>query len=124
LQRSACGTGISIEDFGGKRPEIAKFPVKFPVSREFAWRRVRSALRRQPKKAGQKQSTNSKLPSISIAYARVFATKFPFVFKASQLLPAAPRDMDATWFVPFGSVKSALKPPASASPGALFFDRN
>jgi hypothetical protein len=26
----------------------AKFPVKFPVSREFAWRRVRSALRRQP----------------------------------------------------------------------------
>jgi hypothetical protein len=35
LQRSSCGTGISIEDFGGKRPEIAKFPVIFPVSREF-----------------------------------------------------------------------------------------
>ena len=29
-------------------PEIAEFPVKFPVSREFAWRPVRSALRRQP----------------------------------------------------------------------------
>ena len=28
--------------------ENSKFPVKFPVSREFAWRRVRSALRRQP----------------------------------------------------------------------------
>jgi hypothetical protein len=23
--------------------------------------------------------------------------KFPFVFKASKTLPAAPRDMDATW---------------------------
>jgi hypothetical protein len=30
----------------------AKFPVKFPVSREFAWRRVRSALRRQPASPG------------------------------------------------------------------------
>jgi hypothetical protein len=29
-------------------PKKANFPVKFPVSREFAWRRVRSALRRQP----------------------------------------------------------------------------
>jgi hypothetical protein len=27
---------------------IAHFPVKFPVSREFAWRRVKTALRRQP----------------------------------------------------------------------------
>jgi hypothetical protein len=26
--------------------------------------------------------------------------KFPFVFSASQSLPAAPRDMDATWFFP------------------------
>jgi hypothetical protein len=24
------------------------FPVKFPVCREFGWRQVRSALRRQP----------------------------------------------------------------------------
>src|SRR5258707_7098578 len=29
-------------------PKIAIFPVKFPVSREFVWRPVRSALRRQP----------------------------------------------------------------------------
>jgi hypothetical protein len=29
-------------------PEIEIFPVKFPVSSEFAWRRVLSALRRQP----------------------------------------------------------------------------
>jgi hypothetical protein len=28
--------------------EIAKFPVKLPVIREFAWRRLRSALCRQP----------------------------------------------------------------------------
>jgi hypothetical protein len=27
---------------------IAEFPVKFPDSREIAWRRARSALRRQP----------------------------------------------------------------------------
>ena len=31
-----------------KDPKFAKFPVKFPVSREFPWRQVRSALRRQP----------------------------------------------------------------------------
>src|ERR1700674_4184428 len=35
-------------EIGLGNPEIAKFPVKIPVSREFAWRRVRSALRRQP----------------------------------------------------------------------------
>src|SRR6202011_25777 len=29
-------------------PRIAKFPVKFPDTRQFAWRLVRSALRRQP----------------------------------------------------------------------------
>src|SRR6266404_9086711 len=29
-------------------PRIAEFPVKFPDTREFAWRQVRSALRRQP----------------------------------------------------------------------------
>ena len=29
-------------------PRIATFPVKFPVSREFVWRRVRSALQPQP----------------------------------------------------------------------------
>ena len=28
--------------------KIAKFPVKFPDTRELAWRPVRSALRRQP----------------------------------------------------------------------------
>jgi hypothetical protein len=30
------------------KPKNAIFPVKFPVSREIRWRRVRSALRRQP----------------------------------------------------------------------------
>jgi hypothetical protein len=28
--------------------KIAEFPVKFPDNREFSWRLVRSALRRQP----------------------------------------------------------------------------
>ncbi len=40
-------------------PENAKFPVKFPVSREFARRLVRSALRRQPNSpASEKMSLN------------------------------------------------------------------
>ena len=43
LQQAVSRSGI-----GAGSPEIAKFPVKFPVSREFAWRRVRSSLRRQP----------------------------------------------------------------------------
>src|ERR1700730_17685187 len=46
--KSDCGTAVSCYEIGLGSPEIAKFPVKFPVSREFAWRRVRSALRRQP----------------------------------------------------------------------------
>jgi hypothetical protein len=33
-------------------PRIVSFPVKFPVSREFVWRQVRSALRRQPTSYG------------------------------------------------------------------------
>jgi hypothetical protein len=35
--------------------------------------------------------------------------KFPFVFKASQTLPAAPRDMDATWFLPHILFKNWLR---------------
>jgi hypothetical protein len=46
--RSDCGAAVFCYEIGLGSPEIAKFPVKFPVSREFAWRRVRSALRRQP----------------------------------------------------------------------------
>jgi hypothetical protein len=46
--KSDCGAAVSCYEIGPGSPEIAKFPVKFPVSREFAWRRVRSALRRQP----------------------------------------------------------------------------
>ena len=43
-----CGTGVSCSRFIFRDPKIANSPVKFPVSREFAWRRVRSALLRQP----------------------------------------------------------------------------
>ena len=46
--RSHCSAAVSSHEIGSGSLKIAKFPVKFPVSREFAWRRVRSALRRQP----------------------------------------------------------------------------
>src|ERR1700738_1993049 len=46
--RSGCRTTASCDEIGSQSPRIAKFLVEFPVSREFARRRVRSALRRQP----------------------------------------------------------------------------
>ena len=46
--RSHCGAAVSSHEIGSRSLKIARFPVKFPVSREFAWRRERSALRRQP----------------------------------------------------------------------------
>jgi hypothetical protein len=46
--RSHCSAAVSSHKIGSGSLKIAKFPVKFPVSREFAWRQVRSALRRQP----------------------------------------------------------------------------
>ena len=45
--RSGCSAAVSCTKSCSRSPKIANFPVKFPVSREFAWRRVRSALRRQ-----------------------------------------------------------------------------
>jgi hypothetical protein len=47
-RRSSCSTAGSCYEADAWTSEIAKFPVKFPVSREFIRRRVRSALRRQP----------------------------------------------------------------------------
>jgi hypothetical protein len=46
--RSRCSTALSDRDFSYQSPRFVKFPVKFPVSREFVGRPVRSALRRQP----------------------------------------------------------------------------
>jgi hypothetical protein len=46
--RNRCSTAVSCSEIRFSGPEVAKFPVKFPDSREFLWRRVRSALRRQP----------------------------------------------------------------------------
>jgi hypothetical protein len=54
---SRCNTAISCYEIGSQSPKNAKFPVKFPVSREFAWRRVRSALRRQPGSPGSVPDT-------------------------------------------------------------------
>jgi hypothetical protein len=47
-EKSDCGAAVSCYGIGPGSLEIAIFPVKFPVSREFAWRRVRLALRRPP----------------------------------------------------------------------------
>jgi len=44
--RNRCSTAVSYSEVRSSGPEIAKFPVKFPDSREFVWRRV--PLRRQP----------------------------------------------------------------------------
>src|ERR1700676_5229631 len=45
---SRCRTAISCYEIGLGSLKVAKFPVKFPDSRECARRRVRAALRRQP----------------------------------------------------------------------------
>jgi len=67
--RNRCSTAVSCVEPGAQGPRIAKFPVKFPVSREFAWRRVRSALRRQP----ATRSTRGGLTLVeSTAFYRVF----------------------------------------------------
>jgi hypothetical protein len=46
--RNGCSTAVSCSETRSSGSEIGKIPDKFPVSRESAWRRVRSALRRQP----------------------------------------------------------------------------
>jgi hypothetical protein len=45
---SGCSTAVSRYEIRSPSSKMRKFPVKFPVSREFARRRARSALRRQP----------------------------------------------------------------------------
>jgi hypothetical protein len=55
--RSGCGTAAYGFKGPSRSPEIAKFPVKFPVSREFARRQARSALRRQPASHSTQDST-------------------------------------------------------------------
>jgi hypothetical protein len=57
--KSDCGAAVSCYEIGLGSPEIAKFPVKFPISREFAWRRVRSALRRQPTSPARREMSLS-----------------------------------------------------------------
>jgi hypothetical protein len=46
--KNGCSAGVFAYAIGAEVPEIAKYPVKFPDNREFSWRLVRSALRRQP----------------------------------------------------------------------------
>jgi hypothetical protein len=47
--KSRCGMGISCRPTALSGVEFPEFPEKFPVCREFGWRRVRSSLRRQPR---------------------------------------------------------------------------
>jgi hypothetical protein len=46
--KSCCGTAVSWSASTSKCLKFAKFPVKFPDSREIARRQARSTLRRQP----------------------------------------------------------------------------
>jgi hypothetical protein len=46
--KSHCIAADSCSEIVLRSHGIAHFPAKFPVSREFTWRRVRSALRHQP----------------------------------------------------------------------------
>jgi hypothetical protein len=48
LLEKHCGTATSCAETVLKCPKSGEYPVKFPVSREFARRQMRSALRRQP----------------------------------------------------------------------------
>jgi hypothetical protein len=51
--RNGRSAGLFRGQISFERPEITKFPVKFPDSREFLWRLIRSAPRRRP---GQSRS--------------------------------------------------------------------
>src|SRR2546430_3574616 len=55
--RNRCSTAVSCIKLGSEGARIAKFPVKFPVSWESGWRRVRSALRRQPGSPAVRETT-------------------------------------------------------------------
>jgi hypothetical protein len=46
--KSDRGAAVSCSKTFSRCLKIAKFPVKFPDSREIEWRRARSALQRQP----------------------------------------------------------------------------
>ena len=51
-RRYGCGTAVSCRKVSAWNPKIAKFPVKFPVRREYTRRSVRFPLRRQPASVG------------------------------------------------------------------------
>jgi hypothetical protein len=73
--RSHCSTVTSGFNRASQSPRIAKFPVKFPDTREFAWRLVRSALRRQPTSHSTKECGS--VIAISARQLRLFANWLP-----------------------------------------------
>jgi hypothetical protein len=79
--RSGCSTAVSWHQIVSLSPRIAEFPVKFPDTREFAWRLVRSALRRQPGSPATRNCGSGKLTKVrsllhrSVMLFRTFAAR-------------------------------------------------
>src|ERR1700722_8273713 len=74
----------------------AKFPVKFPDSREFVWRRVRSALRRQPASPGLRE--NAPDSSRKARQQRAFAIRGPV--SVLSISRHAGRIRESLWLTP------------------------
>jgi hypothetical protein len=93
--KSRCSAAISLSGFGVLRLKIAKFPVKFPVSKELARRRVRSALRRQPAFSLSNQALSE--PARSSFRTRLYqrseqtfrsrSNSLPYNYNASRIAP-------------------------------------
>jgi hypothetical protein len=74
-EKSPCSAAVSGWETRSRIPRIEKFPVIFPVSREFTWRRVRSALRRQPR--SQRLGENASRTGGKARQWRAFAIRSP-----------------------------------------------
>jgi hypothetical protein len=91
---SDCSTVVSCAKTVAKCLKIAKFPVKFPDSRESPWRRARSALRRQPQKSLIKQTTNMHITTHS---QRFHVASCRRNFRLFSRPPKHCRQLHATW---------------------------
>jgi hypothetical protein len=92
--KSRCSTAAFRYEIGSQSSRIAKFPAKFPVSRESAWRRVRSALRCQPKIVGVKQRISLRIAKHSQRFHVASCRKN---FRFFSRLPNFCRRLHATW---------------------------
>jgi hypothetical protein len=106
--RSPCSTAVSCYQISSLSPEIATFRIKFPVSREFAWRRVR-----QHCVASQAFMRSARLP-------RSARMRWKFRLFAPPILSPTPGSPTLTWKLPKASglgraMLSRRRPSASAS---------